>query len=268
METDPTLLQLILLAIISLVVGLLGGFVGLALGTMRLPALLLMGFATPVSAGTNILVSTLAAGTGSVRHVKSRRIDRRLVITMGLPAAAGSFLGGFFSNVAPESALIFLTGVFVSWQGIELTLRARPAGRSGEKENERGLLGIDLSGHRSVSEAGIGFGVGLVGGAVGLILGSIRLPAMMRLLGTDPRVAAGSNLVVGFLLGAMGFVGHGARGEVDLSILVSMAPTAMIGTYIGARFTGSVQLNTLVLVMGLTLLVVGPLLLLNAMDVL
>ena len=50
---------LIFLGIISFLVGLLGGFVGLALGTIRLPIMLLIGINPKIAAGTNILVSSL-----------------------------------------------------------------------------------------------------------------------------------------------------------------------------------------------------------------
>ena len=40
---ELALWQVAILALVSLAVGVLGGFVGLALGTMRLPAMLLMG---------------------------------------------------------------------------------------------------------------------------------------------------------------------------------------------------------------------------------
>ena len=50
--SDVELWQAIILTVVSFAVGLLGGFVGLALGTMRLPALLLMGVAAPTAGGT------------------------------------------------------------------------------------------------------------------------------------------------------------------------------------------------------------------------
>ena len=43
-------------------------------------------------------------------------------------------------------------------------------------------------------------------------------------------------------------------------ILAMMGPMAMIGSYVGANLTGKVNLNLLILAMGLTLLVVGVLL--------
>jgi uncharacterized membrane protein YfcA len=100
----------------------------------------------------------------------------------------------------------------------------------------------------------------MLGGAVGLILGSIRLPALVRILRVDPRIAAGTNLFIGFVMGAAGWVGHVIHGQVDWVLLVMMGATAMIGSYLGATLTGKVNLNLLILAMGLTLLVVGVLL--------
>ena len=105
-----------------------------------------------------------------------------------------------------------------------------------------------------------GAALGLLGGGVGLILGSLRLPLMIRLLKISPRRAAGSNLVVGAVLGIFGFVGHGLHGEVDLPLLVAMASTGMIGSNLGARYTGCVSVRSLVLVLAWVLLVVGVIL--------
>ena len=109
-------------------------------------------------------------------------------------------------------------------------------------------------------EGGVGLGVGLLGGAVGLILGSIRLPALVWILRVDPRIAAGTNMFIGFFMGSLGWIGHAARGQVDYRLLLLMGVTAMAGSYIGARFTGRVRLNTLILVMGVVLLAIGVLL--------
>ena len=49
--------------------------------------------------------------------------------------------------------------------------------------------------------------MGLLGGAVGLILGSARLPALIRILHMNPRVAAGTNLLIGFVMGSVGWMG-------------------------------------------------------------
>lgn len=259
--------EALFLTVLSYGVGVLGGIVGLALGTMRLPFLLLLGMPAPVAAGTNILVSTLSAATGSVRHLRERRVDVRVVAVQGIPAVLGAFLGGFASGVAPEALLIALAGVLVVWQGVELLLRAqreRPRESPGGSHTVRASRGERWSVGRITVEAVVGFAIGLLGGAVGLILGSLRLPALITILGIDPRVAAGSNLVIGFLMGAFGWVGHVAKGQVDYPLLILMALTGMVGTHQGARLTGTLSLRGLLTLMGVVLLVVGSLLLWDA----
>lgn len=263
LPSDLLLWKAVTLTIISLAVGVLGGFVGLALGTVRLPAMLLMGMAAPVAGGTNILVSSLASLTGAIRHYREGRVNFRIVLIMGVPAFIGAFIGGFAADVTPENLLIFLAGLLVFWQGVEFVILYR--NRRGNKSAH--MFGADLEGQtgtftpgRIGSEAGVGFGVGLLGGAVGLILGSIRLPALVRILRIDPRIAAGTNLFIGFFMGSLGWVGHATKGEVDYPLLVMMGAAAMIGSYLGARLTGRVSLNSLILTMGVVLLVVGALL--------
>ena len=97
-----------------------------------------------------------------------------------------------------------------------------------------------------------------------MILGSIRLPALIRILRIDPRIAAGTNLFIGFVMGSLGWIGHVVQGRVDYILLVPMGAAAMIGSYYGARFTGRVSLDTLILTMGGVLTFVGILLLVRA----
>ena len=263
--SDILLWQAILLTIVSFLVGILGGFVGLAHGTIRLPAMRLLGMPAPIAGGTNILVSGLACLTGSIRHLREGRVNMRIVLVMGIPAFIGAFIGGFLADDAPKGLLILLAGLLVFWQGVEFLIMARERKREGVTDTN--LFGGELSGSegtftpgRMSAEAGIGLGVGLLGGAVGLILGSIRLPALIRILRVDPRIAAGTNLFIGMLIGAFGWVGHVIEGEVDYALLVMMGAAAMIGSYYGAKLTGRVQLTNLILAMGLVLMVVGAIL--------
>ena len=214
-ESNLVLWQMLVLTAVSFGVGILGGFVGLALGTMRLPAMLLMGMAAPAAGGTNIMVSSLASLSGALRHLREGRVDRRIVLVMGVPAFIGAFLGGFASDFVSERLLLAAAGALVLWQGVEFVILVRNRRRTGGPH----MFGSDLEGsegdftpNRMSLEAGIGFGVGVLGGAVGLILGSIRLPALIRVLRVDPRIAAGSNLFIGFFMGSLGWIGHVSRG--------------------------------------------------------
>ena len=268
LPSDLLLWQLLFLTVLSFSVGLLGGFVGLALGTMRLPALLFLGIPVPIAAGTNILVSTLSALTGSVHHLREGRVNLRVVMAMGIPAMIGAFIGGFASGRLPEGLLISLVAALVVWQGVELIGRGRMARRLGEGASydsaDLAGSGGQFSTGRVATEAGIGLGVGVLGGLLGLILGSIRLPAIIRILHIDPRIAAGTNLFIGFLMGSFGWIGHAAQGNVDYPLLAGMGAAAMVGSFYGAKLTGRVSLSTLILTMGWVLLVIGALLVFEA----
>ena len=270
--SDVLVWQAVLLTLLSLGVGVLGGFVGLSLGTMRLPALLLIGMAAPTAAGTNIMVSALASLTGALRHLREGRVNMKIVLVMGVPAVAGAFIGGFGSGWVSESLLILLVGLLVIWQGIELVARVRLLSRgSGNHgaDSTASLVGSQgtYTSNRVLLEGGVGLGVGLLGGAVGLILGSIRLPALLRILRVDPRVAAGINLFIGFIMGSVGWIGHAVQGQVSYPLLLLMGGSAMVGSYYGSRHTGRVSRDALVGAMGIVMLAVGVLLVWQAWRV-
>ena len=260
--------EIAILAVISLAVGVLGGMVGLALGTMRLPAMLLIGMEAGVAGGTNILVSTLSAMVGGFRHLREGRVDWRIVLYLGVPAIVGAFIGGFAASLVPVGVLVLGAGIFVAWQGIEFFLMVRKVSlvTPGSVIEPLDPRSVFLASKRGAVEAVLGFTVGLVGGAVGLILGSVRLPIIIRVMRADPRIAAGSNLMIGSFLGAFGFIGHGIQGELDLIVLAVMAVPAMVGTYFGARLTGRISVNGLLLVMSAVLLAVGVLLIVDGVG--
>ncbi|MCH2500692.1 MAG: sulfite exporter TauE/SafE family protein [Dehalococcoidia bacterium] len=251
--SDVLIWNAAVLTAVSLGVGLLGGFVGLALGTMRLPAMLLMGMAAPTAGGTNILVSSISSIFGAVRHLREGRVNCRLVLIMGGPAFVGAFIGGFMGGKVSETILLSAAGLLVLWQGVELRMRGRTVAAADD-------FVTNYSGQRMVLGGGMGLAVGLLGGAVGLILGSIRLPALIRVLKVDPRIAAGTNLVIGFVMGSVGWIGHAIKGDVDYQLLILMGAGAAVGSYYGAKLTGKVDLATLVGAMGYVLLAVGVIL--------
>jgi uncharacterized membrane protein YfcA len=253
LPSDVLLWQAIVLTGLSFAVGVVGGFVGLALGTVRLPFMLLLGMPPLTAGGTNILVSTLSAIAGAATHWRERRVDARLVLWMGAPSFLGGLVGGLLAGSLNEGVLLTLVGAFVLWQSAELVLMIRRPTVATAR--------VAVTRRRVLVEIVIGLVVGVVGGAVGLILGSIRLPVLVRVLGVDPRMAAGSNLVIGTLLGIAGWIGHLALGAVDYPLLVLLAISGVAGQLIGARWTGLARPAQLLGTMAAVLALVGALLL-------
>ena len=107
-----------------------------------------------------------------------------------------------------------------------------------------------------MATVGIGLGIGLLGGLVGLILGSLRMPAIIRLLGEPPARAIGTNLAVGFWVGIAGVVGH-APGGVDWPLLAIGAGASIPGALLGAQLTGRLSERALLRAVGCILVVAG-----------
>jgi uncharacterized membrane protein YfcA len=102
-----------------------------------------------------------------------------------------------------------------------------------------------------------GFGIGALGGAIGVILGTLRMPALIRGVGLDVKRAAGTNLVVGFLLGVAGFAAHAGALGVDWALLAAGLAGALPGGWLGAKATGRLDEHVLRLALGIVLVLVG-----------
>jgi uncharacterized membrane protein YfcA len=205
--------------------------------------------ASPASGGgANIAISGLAAATASITHVRAGRVNWRLVAWMGAPSVAGALAGGYLAGVVPEDALLLVIAVVLLYSGFDL-LRWRPPARSAAPEAESGL---DLR-----AAAFSGLAVGLLGGFVGLILGTLRMPALLRLVGEAPARAVGTNLTVGVLVGAAGLVGHLPSAAPDGELLLVGAIASVPGALLGARLTGRLSEAQLVRALALVLLAAG-----------
>jgi uncharacterized membrane protein YfcA len=237
----------LLLAAIGLwcfLVALAGGLAGLVLGNIRLPVLLFASSSPAAAGGANIAISGLAAAAASLTHVRGRRVEWRLAAWMLPPSVAGALLGGFAAGHVPADALRIVIGTALLAFGVDL-LRPRRGGAPVPRET------------RDVRAAVVaGALIGFLGGLVGLILGTLRLPALIRWVGEEPARAVGTNLVVGIAVGAAGLVGH-LPGGIDWTLLWVGAAGSIPGALLGSRLTGRLSVEVLLHTVGVILLVAG-----------
>ena len=220
-------LELIAVAIWAFTVSFFGGMVGMVLGNLRLPLIVLVGSSDAADAGANVAISGAAALTSAFAHWQGGRLSWRLFAWMAPTSLLGAIAGGLLSGVLPNRVLLGAIAVVVLYGAYEIARFERPQG-GGAVPDRRALL---------VNAAIIGFGVGVLGGLVGLILGTLRLPALIKYSGVSPYAAVGTNAAVGVVVGIGGLVGHLPTG-IDWSILAVGAAAAMPAAYLGARFTG------------------------------
>ncbi len=223
-----------------------GGTAGLVLGNIRLPATLLLASSPASGAAANIAISAIAAGAASTTHIKAGRVNWRLVAWMGPPSIVGGFVGGYLSGAISTRALLILIAVVLVYSAIDLIFR--PLRRGGNKE--AGANGLNFQ--AAVVTGGF---IGVLGGMVGLILGSLRIPAIIRLVGESPERTVGTNQIVGLMLGVAAVVGHLSSSPPDLELVVVGGAASIPGALIGARLTGKLSEEALVRFIALILIV-------------
>jgi len=236
--------DLLVVASWSFAVAIAGGIAGLVLGNLRLPVVLQFSSTAAAGAGANVAISAASAFTASIAHWRGGRVDWRLFWLMAPPSLLGGIAGGLVSGLLPQRLLLAATALVVLYGALELTRhrrRAEPA--------------EPPSGGRWVAIA-IAFAVGVLGGLVGLILGTLQLPAMVKWLGTAPKAAVGTNAATGVVVGIGGLIGHVAGG-VEWDLLAAGCAGAVPGAYLGAHMTGRLDDEALLKAIAAILVVAG-----------
>ena len=237
-------LELTAVAVWSFVVAVAGGVVGLVLGNLRLPLFVAAASSPAAGGGANIAVSGIAAATAGAAHVRAGRVNWRLFGWMAPPSVAGALVGGYLAGRVPKTALLLVIAAVLLSSGLDLLLR-RP--REARLREEPSILAAVVSG-------GV---IGLLGGFVGLILGSLRMPALLRLVGEPASRAVGTNLAVGVCVGIAGLLGHLPSAAPDWKLIAVGGAASIPAALIGARLTGRLSEPALVRAIGLVLLAAG-----------
>ena len=219
---------MILYAVLGGAIGFIGGLVGLVLGVIRFPLILEAEPSASITAGTNLSVSTLGAISGAINHYRQNNVDLKIFLVLALSGAIGAFIGSFLTDLVSVVFLLCIIIVIVSYEAIDLMMKSGKVGKKVKKNGDSKLTtypestsSLDKEDESSKTdtnpinehkikeifkESGIGFGVGLLGGMVGLVLGSIRLPAMISILKLPARIAIGTNLASSVFMGTIGVI--------------------------------------------------------------
>ncbi len=242
--------------VIGLAIGVFAGVAGMPLGALRLPAVYLMVPTPQIAAGTNLGIDVLTATTAAYKYWRSHMVESTVLLFMGGFSCIGSFLGGYFSRFASYKGLLIFIGLVYFWVGLDMFFRAA-AGESATETSGDQKPGEDISagehkggsgrpaiGLRNTVAASLwGFVLGFIGGMVGLLMGSLRVPTMIKLMGLTPAVAAGTNMSISSFMALSGFSGHLMHGNLDLPVLITVGTASIIGSYVGSHL--GISLNPL-----------------------
>ena len=238
-------MELALFALWCFLVAAAGGLVGLVLGNLRLPATVVVGTSAAAGAGANLAISAIAAATAAIAHVRAGRVNWRLFAWMAPPSILGALAGGYLGSTVPEDLLLGFIAAVLFYSAHELfTKPPSPKPDAGE----------DLHYGAAVATGAV---IGVLGGVVGLILGSLRMPALLRYVGETPHRAVGTNVTVGLLVGVAGALAHIPEAPPDLDVVVVGGLASIPGALLGSRLTGRLDEVQLVRAVAVVLVVAG-----------
>jgi uncharacterized membrane protein YfcA len=226
-----------------------GGLAGLVLGNVRLPASVSIADTVAAGGGANVAISGVAAATAAVRHVREGRINWRMFWWLAPPSLIGGFIGGYVATVVSADVLRVAIALVLLYGAWELSRWKLPENR----RNAEGGQEVTMAKPRDrVVILAIGLVVGTLGGAIGLILGSLRVPALLRFTTETPQRLVGTNLTAGVLVAIAGALGHltSDSAAFDWQLFAVGAVCSPPGAWIGAGLTGKLPTETLVHTIG------------------
>jgi uncharacterized membrane protein YfcA len=154
-----------------------------------------------------------------------------------------------------------LFGIFMFFMGLLLIIRGyiKPAKKQWKIERtftdakgEAWNYGYSL-----LPVLAVGFGVGLVSGLFGIGGGSLFVPLMVLLFRYPPHVATSTSMFVIFLSAILGSIMHMALGSVDWKLVLSLAPGAWLGGWLGARIASRMTGSGLLWLLRITLILIA-----------
>jgi uncharacterized membrane protein YfcA len=247
----------------------LTGFYGVAGGFLLTPWLNLC-FAIPynVAVGTDLTQMVGTATLGRVRQGGEGYVD----YTLGLLLFGGSVVGvesgarilellkhsgriavgsGQLSWLQVVMSVIY--GLLLLWIGALVFREARmalqqqgpvlaaaaaaPGANRLRTLNLPPFIALPVSGVESISLwviLAVGFLSGLLTGLLGVSGSFVRMPALIYVLGVPTVVSIGTNLFELLLTSLYGTLTHSLKGNVELSLVLILLITGLVGTQIGA----------------------------------
>jgi len=249
LSADPLFLAFI--ALVSLLLSYIGATVGLVLGQLRVALLVYALGSAALGTATSLAISTAGTLMGTLRHALDGRVQVKLLLSIGLPSAAAAFFSARYAPYVDQRLLKLAIGVTLILTGLAMLRRRPPRAADAPPPRVPPLL----------AEVAVGTALGAISGLIGLLLGSLRLPAMIRYARVPTPTAIGTNMAIGTLTGLSAGVATFVGGQIDPYAFAFVAPATVLGAHLGARKTGQLAPETLTRVIAWVIAATGLLML-------
>ncbi len=283
---DLQLWHILYLVFVGFVGGMVSGFIGSGGAFVLTPSMMSMGVPGIVAVASNMCHKFPKALVGAIKRAKFGHVDVKLGIIMGLSAEAGVLfgahvqeyikktLGNAGSNLYVSIAFIIVlstVGLYVLRDAFKaMSLEKEGKGVSSEEEKPTRIAQLLYKIHipgtmvyfKSINQRvsflftiPLGFATGFLAATIA-VGGFIGVPSMMYILGVPSLIASGTELVIAFVMGAIGTFKYAWSGYVDIRLAMLILLGSLFGVQLGAIGTTYVKGYMIKLVMGLIMLII------------
>ncbi|MGG7049023.1 MULTISPECIES: sulfite exporter TauE/SafE family protein [unclassified Campylobacter] len=211
----------LLFIILGLFVGFAGGFFGIGGGAVVVPSMLLFGYDMKFAVGVSIMQMLFSSAFGSYVNFKSKMLDVKPAVILGLGGFVGAMASGFVVEFFSSK---FLLGMLIVLQILNLlkllTTPSEPKGMPNESKFLLFLIGL-IIGTTAISTG--------IGGS------ALIIPLLVGFLNYDIKKAASAGLFFVIFASVSGFVSLALHGFVNYTIGAMLGIGAVIGVYFGVK---------------------------------
>jgi len=222
--------------IILFFLGVFGGFIsgllGIGGGIIMVPLLLYvppylgaLAIGMKTIAGITALQSFVGALSGAVGHHRFKRINKKLVLSLGGSMSVGALFGSFYSVYVSANTILF---IFAAMAVVAAILMFIP---KAEQEDESVENNVTFDTNRAII---IGLFLGVLSGIIGQGGAFLFIPVMLYLLHIPTRIAIGSALLIGILSSTAVLIGRIGTNQLPYILAIVITIGVVIGAQVGS----------------------------------
>jgi uncharacterized protein len=257
----------VLSALLGLVVGAFGTFIGAGGGFLLVPVLLLEYHFAPADAvGTSLALVFLNALSGSIAYLRQRRVDLALGWRFAVATLPGSVGGAYLTRILTSGPFSLAFGLLLL--GIAALLFWGRSAAPSQRARARAVVDASGATHAYAVDVwkgvALSFFVGFMSSVFGIGGGIIHVPFLIVILGLPVHVATATShfvLSISTLAGAGTFL---ALGHVDVTLVVLIGIGILAGAQVGAWASTRARPVVIRLVLAASLTVVAARMIVHA----
>lgn len=208
-------------------VGILSGFFGIGGGTILVPALLYLGFATKEAIGISVVQMVFSSIYGSYLNNKKGSLDIAMISMISIGGFFGAQLGGIVTSNMNDETLEFVFLVFVVFAIVRMffkTVQSHP-----KKSVNKIILFM------------LGIAVGIIGIAIGVGGSIVLVPVLVGFMHVELKKAISAGLFFVIFSSISGLISHSMNGNIDFKHGILIGAASLVGVHFGVLLNGRVE---------------------------